>query len=194
MKKIVFFVIIIISSLFLSFIIIESLILIEGGKIPTEKVDYVIVLGARLYGDIPSPSLLERLKVATEYLKENEDVKVIVSGGQGIDEDVSEAYAMKKYLIDNGIGNNRIIEEDKSTTTFENLSMSLDKIREIDNKEDLRILIATNKYHIFRSKILAKRLGVIPHGLPAKIPPTVMIQSYIREYLAVIKSFFLDKV
>lgn len=194
MKKIVFFVIIIISSLFLSFIIIESLILIEGGKIPTEKVDYVIVLGARLYGDIPSPSLLERLKVATEYLKENEDVKVIVSGGQGIDEDVSEAYAMKKYLIDNGIGNNRIIEEDKSTTTFENLSMSLDKIREIDNKEDLRILIATNKYHIFRSKFLAKRLGVIPHGLPAKIPPTVMIQSYIREYLAVIKSFFLDKV
>lgn len=194
MKKIVFFVIIIISSLFLSFIIIESLILIEGGKIPTEKVDYVIVLGARLYGDIPSPSLLERLKVATEYLKENEDVKVIVSGGQGIDEDVSEAYAMKKYLIDNGIGNNRIIEEDKSTTTFENLSMSLDKIREIDNKEDLRILIATNKYHIFRLKFLAKRLGVIPHGLPAKIPPTVMIQSYIREYLAVIKSFFLDKV
>ncbi len=184
----------IILMLLISFIIIESLIIIEGNKISSEKVDYIIILGARLYGSIPSPALLERLKVAKEYLKENEDVKVIVSGGQGPNEDVSEAYAMEKYLLDNNIRNDRIILEDKSTSTFENLKMSLDKIKEVDNKKEIRVLIATNKYHIFRAKLLAKRLGLIPYGLPAKIPPTIIIKSYVREYFAVIKSLIFDRI
>lgn len=159
-----------------------------------EKVDYVIVLGARLYGSTPSPSLLERLKAAKEYLIENEDVKVVVSGGQGANEDIPEAHAMKKYLIDNGIENSRILVEDKSTSTFENLKMSLDKIKEVDDRENIKVLISTNRYHIFRSKLLAKRLGMIPFGLPAKIPPTTIIRSYIREFFAVIKSFLFDRV
>ena len=195
MKKIVLRVItILISIILISFIIIEGLIIIEGRNISTKKVDYVIVLGARLYGDIPSPSLQERLNAAGEYLIENNDIKVVVSGGQGIDEDVSEAQAMKKYLVDNGIENDRIILEDKSTTTFENLKFSLDKIREVDDKENISVLIATNRYHIFRSKLLAKRLGAIPYGLPAKTPPTTVLFSYVREYFAVIKSLLFDKI
>jgi uncharacterized SAM-binding protein YcdF (DUF218 family) len=178
----------------ISFLVIESLIIIEGKRISMEKVDYVIVLGARLYGEIPSPALLERLKIAKGYLLENKDVKVVVSGGQGLNEDIAEAYAMKKYLVDNGIEKSRIIIEDKSTSTFENLRLSLDKIREVDDKENIKILIASNKYHIFRSKLLAKRLGLIPYGLPAKTPPIIIFKSYIREYFAVIKSFFLDKM
>lgn len=195
MRKLIFRTMItILSILLMSFVIIETLIIIEGRKAPTEKVDYVIVLGARLYGDKPSPALLERLKVAKEYLMENEDVKVVVSGGQGINEDIPEAHAMEKYLVDNGVQNDRIIIEDKSTTTFENLNMSLDKVGEVDDRENIKILIATNKYHIFRSKLLAKRLGVIPYGLPAKIPFTIVLHSYIREYLAVIKSFLFDRI
>lgn len=176
-----------------SFIIIEGVILIEGSKKATNRVDYVIILGARLYGDIPSPALLERLKVAKDYLIENGDVKVVVAGGQGIDEDIPEAQAMAKYLVDNGIEENRIIIEDKSTSTFENLHFSLDKLREIDDVETLNALIVTNKYHIFRAKFLARRLGMNPYGLPAKIPPTIIVQSYIREYFAVIKSMIFDK-
>ncbi|WP_200804836.1 YdcF family protein [Anaerosalibacter sp. Marseille-P3206] len=195
MKKIMARILItLLSILAISFIIIESLIIIEGRNMSTKKVDYVIVLGARLYGDKPSPSLQERLSIAREYLIENNDIKVVVSGGQGIDEDVSEAQAMEKYLVDNGIENDRIILEDKSTTTFENLKFSLDKIREVDDKENISILIATNRYHVFRSKLLAKRLGAIPYGLPAKTPPTIILYSHIREYLAVIKSFFFDKL
>ncbi|MGI6224745.1 MAG: YdcF family protein [Peptococcales bacterium] len=176
-----------------SFIIIEGLILIEGSKKSTNKVDYVIILGARLYGEIPSPALLERLKVAKDYLIENEDVKVVVTGGQGIDENIPEAQAMAKYLVNNGIEEDRIIIEDKATSTFENLLYSLNKLREIYDEENLNVLIVTNKYHVFRAKFLAKRLGMNPYGLPAKIPPTIIVQSYIREYFAVIKSIIFDK-
>lgn len=176
-----------------SFLIIEGLILMEGSKSPTNKVDYVIILGARLYGSVPSPALSERLKVAKDYLTDNEDVKVVVSGGQGEDEYIPEAEAMAKYLINNGIDEGRIIIEDKSTSTFENLQFSLETIRENDDKDDLQVLVVTNKYHIFRAKFLAKRLGMNPYGLPAKIPPTIVVQSYIREYFAVIKSFLFDR-
>ena len=195
MKKIVLRVItILISIILISFIIIEGLIIIEGRKISTKKVDYVIVLGARLYGDKPSPALLERLSVAREYLTDNNGIKVVVSGGQGSDEYISEAKAMENYLADNGIEKDRIILEDRSTTTFENLKFSLNKIRELDDKENISVLIATNRYHVFRSKLLAKRLGVIPYGLPAKTPPTTVLYSYTREYFAVIKSFLFDKI
>src|SRR5699024_638713 len=100
---------------FASFIIIESLILMEGRNKEIDTVDYVIILGARLYGDKPAPALEERLKTAREYLAENEDINVVVTGGQGNNEGISEAEAMAKYLIDNGIDKNRIIKEDKST-------------------------------------------------------------------------------
>ncbi|WP_352404376.1 YdcF family protein [Sporanaerobacter acetigenes] len=176
-----------------SFFIVEVLMIVEGSRKTVDKVDYVIVLGARLYGEKPSPALLERLKFAKEYLSENKDVKVIVSGGQGMDEDISEAQAMKKYLVDNGIDKDSVIIEDKSTSTFENLQFSLEKIKQLDDKENVKVLLATNKYHIFRAKFLAKRLGMIPYGLPAKTPISIIVPQYIREYFAVIKSIFFDK-
>ena len=176
-----------------SFIIIESLIIIEARKKEINKVDYVIVLGARLYGDIPAPALKERLKAAKDYLLDNEEVDVIVTGGQGADEDIAEAEAMSKYLIDNAIGIERIIIEDKSTSTFENLKFSLDILGEKEDNQELEVLIVTNDYHLFRSKFLAKRLGMLPYGLPAKTPPSMIPWAYIREYFAVIKSALLDR-
>lgn len=176
-----------------SFFLIEGLILISGRQEAQEEVDYLIVLGARLYGEIPSPALEERLKVTKDYLIEKKDVKVIVSGGQGLDELIAEAEAMKRYLVDNGIEEDRIILEDKSTSTFENLKFSLDLVRDIESNENLKFLIVTNKYHIFRAKFIGKRLGIDPYGLPAKIPPSIITQAYIREYFAVIKSFIFDR-
>ena len=177
----------------LSFIIIQGLIFINGNEKSEIEVDYLIILGARLYGEIPAPALLERLKISRDYLIENKDIKVIVSGGQGIDELIPEAHAMKKYLVDNGIEPDRIVVEDKSTSTYENLLYSLEILEEIDGRENLKILIATNKHHIFRAKLIAKRLGVEPYGLPAEIPPSILVKSYIREYFAVIKSFIFDR-
>ena len=176
-----------------SFVIIETLILMEARKKEINKVDYVIVLGARLYGDKPAPALEERLKTASKYLAKNEDISVVVTGGQGDNEDIPEAEAMAKYLINNGIAENRIIIENKSTSTFENLKFCLDILRDMGEKEDLEVLIVTNDYHLFRSKFLARRLGMIPYRLPAKTPPAMILSSYIREYFAVIKSFLVDR-
>ena len=183
----------IIIILIISFLLIEGVIILNGNTKTIGEVDYMIILGARLYGDIPSPGLYERLKVAEEYLKENTELKVIVSGGQGPDEDISEAEAMERYLLNNGIDKNKIIIEDKSTSTFENIKNSLYIIKEIDNEESPRVLLVTNSFHIFRSKFLANRLGAKAYGLPAKVPPTILITQYIREYFAVIKSFVLDR-
>ena len=194
-KKILSGMVLVCSMLLASVIIIEGLIISAGNQVDTDQeVDYLIVLGAGLYWDTISPSLHERLKVAEEYLQEHKDMKVIVSGGQGPDEKFSEAYAMSHYLIDQGIDSQRIILEDQSSNTFQNLSFSLEKIREIDKTQNPRVLIASNKYHLFRSKILAKRLGMEPYGLPGKIPPSIVFKSYTREYFAVIKSLLFDKV
>lgn len=177
----------------LSFVLILGLILFEGKNSENLEVDYIIVLGARLYGDVPSPSLAERLKTACAYLKEHENASVVVSGGQGPGETITEAEAMKRYLSNKGIDENRIIREDQSTSTFENLRFSLTKIQEIDPNANPEIIIVSNDFHLFRAKMLARRLGVKPYGLPAKTPPTSMLKSYLREYFAVLKSFLLDR-
>lgn len=193
MKKALLAIKIVLVVFLFTFLFLETLIIVESFRTTDEKVDYVIVLGARVYGDTPSPALLERLIMAEKYLKANEDIKVVVSGGQGMGENIAEAFAMKKYLVDNSIDGGRIIIEDKSTNTYENLKLSLEEIRKNDDRENLKILISTNRYHLFRTKMLAKRLGVIPYGLPAKIPPSIVLHSYIREYFAVIKSFIFDR-
>ncbi|WP_249646204.1 YdcF family protein, partial [Lysinibacillus sp. D3C2_S12] len=87
--------------------------------------DYMIILGAKVKpGGVPSLSLKSRLEVAVQYLTIYPHVKVIVSGGQGPDEDRTEASVMKDYLEPNGIEASRIIIEDQSTSTYENLVFS----------------------------------------------------------------------
>lgn len=191
-KKIKKIIKILIILFIISFILIEGLIIVNGNIKDIDDVDYMIILGARLYGEVPSPALSERLKVAEVYLKDNPHLKVIVSGGQGPDEYISEALAMERYLINRGINKNRIIFEDTSTSTYENISNSLSIIKQVDGVENPRVLLVTNKFHVFRSKLLANRLGAKAYGLPAKVPPSIVVTQYIREYFAVIKSFVLD--
>lgn len=180
-----------------SFIIIQVLIMREikndernGANI--NNIDYVIVLGARLYGKTPSPALYERLEEAFEYISKNDSINIVVTGGQGANEDIPEAEAMKKFLVDRGVEENRIIIEDKSTSTYENLKFAKDRIQEIDGKEKFNILIVTSDFHLLRSKLLAKRLGFNAYGLPAKTPESVKMYSYTREYFAIIKSLIFD--
>lgn len=173
-----------------SFVLVEGLIIYAGNQEPNEDVDYLIVLGAGLYGDVPSPVLKTRLNVASAYLLEHEEVLVIVSGGQGTHEHVSEAEAMAKYLWNEGVEADRIIMEDQATSTFENLKYSLAMVDEL---KDVKVGIVTNKFHIFRSMMLAQRLGLDAVGFPSEIPPSIVIKSYLREYFAFFKSFIFDR-
>lgn len=194
MKKLIYMVVTVLIAIFItSFIIIEALIIAAGRSKSIGKADYIIILGAKTYGDKPSPALLRRLKASIDYLLENDDIKVIVSGGQDWGSNMSEAKIMRDFLVDNGIDSNKIVMEDKSTTTFENLQFSSEKIKELDNITNPKVLIATNNYHMYRAKLLAKKLGMDPYGLSEGDSASKDIKPYIREYFAVMKTIFLNR-
>jgi len=153
--------------------------------------DFLVVLGARLYGDYPSPALRERLDSALVYLNNNFSTRVIVTGGKDADELIPEALAMRDYLVAGGIDQSRIIMEDKSTSTFENLALTKELISNL-GEVDPTIVIVSNKFHLFRARLLARRVGIEPGLLGAEIPPTIVLSSYLREYLAVAKSVIFD--
>ena len=151
--------------------------------------EYVLVLGARILDeDTPCKVLENRLISAIIYLHKFENSKVIVSGGTGIDEPISEGYVMKKYLINHGIDKHRIFVEDLSTNTFENLKNTKQILKDVDE-----ILIITSKYHLFRSKILAERVGFRKIYLTgSEVNASNSQKNIIREIFAVIKSIFFD--
>lgn len=151
--------------------------------------EYVLVLGARILDeDTPCKVLENRLISAIIYLHKFENSKVIVSGGTGIDEPISEGYVMKKYLINHGIDKHRIFVEDLSTNTFENLKNTKQILKDVDE-----ILIITSKYHLFRSKILARRVGFRNiYLIGSEVNAGSRQKNIIREIFAVIKSIFFD--
>lgn len=177
----------------ISFIFIEAFIICNSKSEDNVKADYLVILGGGIKGETVTLSLKERLDKGIYYLKDNPDIKVIVTGGKGIGEDISEAEAMKVYLIKNGISPARIIVEDKSTSTMENFKFSKKVLENYDNKKLYKIMIITNDFHMFRSKMLAQRNGFEAYGITCSTPISVRLNSYIREYFALIKSIILDR-
>lgn len=173
-----------------SFIIIESLIVkdsIEKESYPST--DYVIILGAGVRGTRLSLTLYNRLNVALDYLNEHTDSKAVLSGGQGPGEDISESEAMKRYLIKQGINKNRLIMEDKSTSTRENIKNSFEIIYEITT--DPSVTLITSDFHVYRAKKIAKLNGIEVQGIPSMTFPPLIINYYAREYFAVVKDIIL---
>ncbi|ANC18724.1 cytoplasmic protein [Bacillus cereus] len=162
----------------------------HGHMNATYDADYIIVLGSKVNGTKPSYSLQYRIDKAAEYLKLHEKTIAIVSGGQGKGEDISEALAMKQELIKQNIAEDRIIMEDKSTSTDENITFSKPLIP-ADMKKGM---IVTNDFHMFRAKKIAAKQGLQLEGLPAKTPKPIIIPSNIREYLAITQYWFMDRI
>ena len=115
---------IIMGLFFANFLLIETMIWTSAVSEKNVKPEVLILLGAGLQGNRIPATLQFRLEKAENYLKENQSSVVIVSGGQGIGETVTEAFAMKKWLVENGIREDRIWTENKATSTFENLLYS----------------------------------------------------------------------
>ncbi|MBN7574612.1 YdcF family protein [Clostridium sp. 2-1] len=182
--------------IFICFIIIEALI-INYPKYNRNSDDYIIVLGAGLdNGGVPNLILRERLDIAIKCMKENLAQYIVLSGGQGTDESTSEAQAMSEYLQAKGIEKNKIILEDKSRDTNENLKYSKEKIEESSSKSisDIKVKIVTTDFHAFRSSVLAKKNGYKNFDNYSSTMPWYFVPStYARESIAVIKSILLDK-
>lgn len=171
---------------FVYFCFVESLIIGAARTDPEPGRKYLIVLGAAVYGDVPSLSLQNRLDGAMDYLFEYPDSIAIVSGGQGKGESITEAQCMRDYLVEHGFDESRILMEDKSTSTLENLRFSFDVIRGRGDEPDGNVAIVSSSYHLYRAKQMAKDLGVEAAGV-AGYPgyPLVMLNFFIREAFGV---------
>ena len=180
-------------SLLLILALITSGFLFIYGKADTVTYDedYLVVLGCGLNGTEPSLSLKSRLNTALSYLENNTDCTVIVSGGQGNGEDITEAEAMSVYLTEHGITRDRIIKEESATSTSENFKLS--NLATNGVLTDSSAALITNDFHVFRANSLAKLEGLIMTHLGAKTPPSTIISSYLRECLALAKMYVFDK-
>lgn len=186
---------ILITVLLISFIGIESLIIYYGSDKKMKESDYLIILGAGLRGQRMSLTLTQRMYKSLEYLKKYPDTKVIVSGGMGQGEEITEAEAMKRFLVSNGIKEKQIIKEEGSTSTAENFKYTRQKLLELDNRENIKVSIITTNFHMFRATFLAKRAGFEEiYTVSSEIHFLLVPNYYVREYFAVIKSFLFDKI
>ncbi len=168
------------------FIIVEIPIVKNARTDNNPERDYLVVLGAAVHGDRPSLALENRLKGAVDYLKKYPDSTVIVSGGQGKGEYCSEADIMYDYLVEHGIAPERIIKEDKSTSTKENLLFSFDIIRDRGDDPDGNVAIVSSCYHLFRAKSIAKMLDVEAAGVAGPWDyPVATLNYFIREAFGV---------
>ncbi len=170
----------------LLFFTIEGLILTQYAASGKPGADYCIVLGAQWKSDGPSEVLRRRLDKAAAYLISNPNTKVIVSGGQGMNEIISEASGMRDYLVQSGIAENRILVEDQSSNTYENLVFS----SEFLDKTTDSVVVVTNNFHVFRTLAIAKKQGYANiEGLAASSVPGMAPNNLLREFLGVIKDF-----
>lgn len=151
--------------------------------------EYAIVLGAKVNGDTPSLSLRYRLEAALDYANEYPHVKLVLSGGQGNDEHITEAESMKRYLLENGIDEERLILEPSSTSTFENIQFS----KELLPSSVHSATIITSDYHLARARMIASNLGLQTDAVKAKTPKVVEEKSRIRERLALLKTYIVGR-
>lgn len=151
----------------------------------------IIVLGAAVHGETPSLVLRDRLNVAIEYSAKNPEAIIIVSGGKGPQESITEAEAMEKYLIKKGVSADKIIKEDKSTSTYENF-LNSKVILEEHLGEDYKACFITNEYHVFRAESIAKSAEFenVSH-LNSSTRWYSVLPGTLREILAVMKFWIL---
>lgn len=166
--------------------------IISAKHIPKFDKDGIIILGCQINKDGTLPKLLRsRVDRAIEFSKmqkdnTNKDIIFIPSGGQGKDEVMSEARAMKNYLIEQGIDKDTILIEDKSTSTYENIKYSYEIIsKKIKNP---KLAFSTTNYHTFRAGIIGRKEGLDIEGIGSKTKSYFFINAFIREYIATLVS------
>lgn len=158
---------------------------------PDAEAEYLVVLGAKVRDDGPSVSLWDRINAAADYLKAHEDTIAIVSGGQGEDEPITEAQCMHDELVKLGIDESRIWMEDKATSTDENMRFTLDLIEEKTGTRPEKLAILSSEYHLYRSSLMAKKLGIEFVGVPAKTSRLSQLVNHAMREVAGVWHFYI---
>lgn len=157
-----------------------------------DEPNVIVVLGCKVNGTKPSRMLRRRLDTAYNALQENPDVLCVVSGGQGSNEKISEAQAMKNYLVEKGVDESRIIMEDKSTSTFENIKFTFEITDKLGLSRD--ITIVTDGFHQYRARLIAKAEGageVTAYSAPTE--PRYVPTYWVREWLGLTYFYVFGK-
>ena len=156
-----------------------------GARAPA-GMDYLIVLGARVDPDGPSPALTRRLNAVMAVLDDHPNAVIIASGGQGRDEPMSEAQCIREELIKRGVDTNRIITEDQSTSTIENIRFSMALMDDPHAQTGL----ITNNYHVYRATRIARKAGLINvHGIAAMYTGHTKFHYMIREAICIVVDY-----
>ena len=164
----------------------------SAGRLVVDVPDDVLILGCKVGDDgKPLPLLQSRIDAAIRFAQWQEEQTgeapvFVPSGGQGTDETISEAGCMRNYLLEQGIPESRILVEDKSVNTFENMRFSLAKIQETD--ESPKIAFATTNYHVLRSGIIALNAGIRAQGIGARTKWYFWPNAFIREFIGLLVS------
>ncbi len=157
---------------------------------PEPDKDFLIILGCGIRKDgTPSPLLRGRIDRALRFAEKQKaqtgrDLIFVTSGGKGPDEPISESASMKRYLLEQGVPEERIIEEDRSTSTFENMKFSKEKIRAVDPNG--KVAFSTTNYHVFRSGLYARRVKMRAVGMGAKTKWYFWPNASVREFVGLL--------
>lgn len=164
-----------------------SAFMLSAVNSPPPENTTVIILGCKVKGERPSLMLNKRINAAYEFLSENPGAMCIVSGGQGSDEIMSEAECMNRELVKMGIAEERIIMEDKSTSTDENLRFSLEKMQE--NGLSGSVTIVTSEFHQLRAKMIASEYFQESYAVSAPTAWYLLPTYWVREWFGVTYQF-----
>ena len=163
----------------------------------TDNVTYhenaIIVLGSGSRGEQLNEPLIRRLDSAIDYYRENPDAVIVLSGGQGPQESITESLAMKRYMLNQGIPQNKILQEDCATSTYQNFVNSKQLLDDyFDDTYD--VAFVTSDYHIYRAGSIAKTAGFdhVTH-CHGETPWYMSLSSYLRECVAVLKFWIFHK-
>ena len=170
-------------------------VLIGGRSDVRGEPKIMVIFGCQLHSWGPSILLQDRLDTALDYLADHPDMTVVVSGGQGTNEPTSEAQGMYDYLTAHGVDGERILMDDRSFNTRENVAYSLETLTAGGYDTSGGVILVSNFFHLTRVKMLWERADgsgpVSVLAAPSSHLPTTL-KMYIREPLALVKSFFFD--
>lgn len=171
----------------ISFIVVECLVLTGDRTDPdADGADYIIVLGCGVDGETPSLMLQSRIDAAADYLDRNPNTIAVLSGRQGPGEDITEAEAMRRALAAHGIPSERMMLEEESADTIENIRFSLALI-----PDGSKVAVLSNDFHLYRARIIAKNEGFDAVAVCAPTPRADLSLCYtVREYFSLAKVFF----
>ena len=141
--------------------------------------DAIIVLGAGVNGETPSLTLRTRIDAAAAYLEEHPDVPVVLSGGQGPGEAITEAECMRRALVRRGVDESRLYPEERSTSTQENLRYSRAILEELGVDPAQRVAIVTSDFHLCRARLM---WGGDTAAVPAHLPSALYFQCLTVNY------------